>query len=223
MIDFKFKIVSSTCVAATILLFTQYRYVIDGIVTAILSFARSSVRGVDSVIGSPPFSIGFSPRFVSGAFAFRIKKSPSLGCSAMPMGVLRSPLSSGSSFVSGTGSIPSFAPINRTLNADSIRDETLVMPVLAWCAGRVVAFTRALGCDPRRMPWLFLLAGERVLDRARGANSGDCVSLRKVPVSARLSGIVETLACNLRGFALWHFVQGSPPPASNIFIVARAA
>ena len=224
MIDFKFQIVSATCFAASILLLTQARHIVNGVITAILGFASATVRGVHSVIGVSPFAVCLPPRFIGRSFLRDVFLRPSLHLGPMAMRVFGSALSSGRSFKTGARGQPSAAPINRALNAMAVRHEPLIrMPVLAWCAGRIVAFACALGCDPRRMPWLLLLAGERVFDRARRTNSGGCVSFRKVPVSAWLSGMIKAFACNLRGLALRHFVQGSTPPVSNIFIVARAA
>lgn len=149
---------------------------------------------------------------------------PLLRSRAVAMRVFGSPLTNRRCLVSGARGEPSATPINRALNAMAVRHEPLIrMPVLAWCASRVVALTGLLGCDTRRMPWLLGLVGHRVFDRTRRANSGGCVSLRKVSISARLSGMVKSFACDLRGFALRHSVQGSTPPVSNIFIVARAA
>lgn len=224
MIDFKFDIASTARITASVLLEAKHGNIVACEGASIARKFGATVLGGNGTIFPDPRTVGISPRLVSGLFGQNVLLSPSFRSRSMAMRVFGAACAYSRGLVSRSGLQPFGASLNRTLHTDAIGYEFLVeMPVLAQRADREMTQSGFLGCDARRMPWLLGLMSKRVLDRACGTNSGGCVSFRKVPVTAWLSGIVETFSDRFRSLSLRYWFQGSTPPVSNIFIVARAA
>lgn len=209
--------------ALSALLVVKVRNIFDGETASILGYASAA----GSHIGTPALARQFrvaggpSPRSLVGLLS--VFAGPSLHFGAMPGRILGPATASGGGLKPRSCSKPSFGSDNRALDANAVCHELLVLvTVLARRASRVVTQAIGAGCYPVLVLRTFSLARHSVLNGARSAVPADCVPFRQVTVSAWFAGMVEALACRLRGLSLWNSVHRSPT-LSATFTVVQAA
>jgi hypothetical protein len=220
VIDFELFL-CATCRATMVLFDAKRRYILGRVRASIFGFLRSAIGGINRVIESPVLDVRRFPGIKSRLGLFRIFLFPSLHLRAMSSGISRPPSPRSGGFISRPRLVPLLATLDRALNANAIRNESLVMPVLARNASRVVALASRAGCYAVRMLGALGRTFKRVNDGARGTNAGARISLGHVSVPARLAGKVESLASRAGGFSLWNSAH-RPSGVSDMFIAHSA-